>query len=47
MSTYRRRLKAEALVNTIVVERPHDPTYPTTERMTPPCSAHVQLDVVP
>ena len=30
-----------------VVERLHDPTDPTTERTTPPCSAHVQHDDVP
>ena len=27
-----------------VVVRLHDPTDPSTERMTPPSSAHVQLD---
>ena len=30
-----------------VVERLHDPTDPSTERTTPPCSAHIQLDDVP
>ena len=30
-----------------VVERLHDPTDPSTERTTPPRSAHVQLDDVP
>ena len=31
--------------NTVdVVVRLHDPTDPSTERMTPPSSAHVQLD---
>ena len=30
-----------------VVVRLHDPTDPSTERMTPPCSAHVQHDDVP
>ena len=30
-----------------VVERLHDPTYPSTERTAPPCSAHVQHDDVP
>ena len=48
MSTYPRRPKVEALVNAVdVVERHHDPTDPSTERTTPPCSAHVQLDDVP
>ena len=48
MSTYPRRLKAEALVNAVdVVERLHNPTNPSTECMTPPCSAHVQHDDVP
>ena len=45
---YTRRPKAEALVNVVdVVERLHEPTNPTTERTTPLCSAHVQLDDVP
>ena len=30
-----------------VVVRLHDPTDPSTERMVPPCSAHVQLYDVP
>ena len=38
----------EALVNSVdVVERLHDPTEPSTERTSPLCSAHVQLDDVP
>ena len=45
MSTYPRIPKAEALVNVVdVVEHLHDPTDPSTERTTPPCSAHVQVD---
>ena len=48
MSTYPRRPKAEALVNAVdVVERLDDPTSPSTERTTPPCSAHVQHDDIP
>ena len=48
MSTYPRRLKAEAFSNVVdVVERLHDPTDPSTERTAPPCSAHVQHDDVP
>ena len=48
MSTYPRRPKAEAFSNTVdVVERLRDPTDPSTERMAPPRSAHVQLDDVP
>ena len=48
VSTYPRRPKAEAFSNTVdVVEHLHDPTDPSTERTTPPCSAHVQLDDVP
>ena len=48
MSTYPHRPKAEVLVNAVdVVERLHDPTDPSTERTTPPSSAHVQLDDVP
>ena len=48
MSTYPRRPKVEALSNTVdVVERVRDPTDPSTERMAPPCSAHVQLSDVP
>ena len=45
---YPLRPKAEALSNAVdVVERLRDPTYPSTERTTPPRSAHVQLDDVP
>ena len=45
---YPRRLKVEAFSNTVdVVERLHDPTDPSTERTTPPRSAHVQPDDVP
>ena len=48
LSTYPRRLKAEAFINAVdVVERLCDPTDPSTERTTPPRSAHVQLDDVP
>ena len=48
MSTYPRRPKAEAFSNTVdVVERLRDRTDPSTERTTPPRSAHVQLDDVP
>ena len=48
MSTYPRRPKAEAFINAVdVVVRFHDPTDPSTERMAPPCSAHVQLYDVP
>ena len=48
MSTYPRRTKAEAFSNAVdVVERLHDPTDPSTERMAPLCSAHVQHDDVP
>ena len=48
MAMYPHRTKAEALVNAVdVVERLHDPTDPSTERTTPPCSAHVQIDDVP
>ena len=42
---YPRRPKAEAFSNAVgVVERLHDPIDPSTERTTPPSSAHVQLD---
>ena len=45
VSTYPHRPKAEAFSNAVdVVERLRDPS---TERMTPPRSAHVQLDDVP
>ena len=48
VSTYPCRPKAEALINAVdVVERLRDPINPSTERTTPPCSAHVQLDDVP
>ena len=48
MPTYPRRPKLEALVHAVdVVERLHDPTDPSIERMVPPCSAHVQHDDVP
>ena len=48
MSTYPRRPKAETFSNAVdVVERLRDPTDPSTERTTPPRSAHVQLDDVP
>ena len=48
VSTYPRRPKAEAFSNAVdVVERLHDPTDPSTERTTPPCSAHVQHDDIP
>ena len=46
VSTYPRRPKAFS--NAVdVVERLRNPTDPSTERMTPPRSAHVQLDDVP
>ena len=48
MSTYPRRPKAEAFSNTVdVVERLHYPTDPSTERTTPPRSAHVHLGDIP
>ena len=48
VSTYPRRPKAEAFSNAVdVVKRLRDPTDPSTERTTPSCSAHVQLDDVP
>ena len=48
VSTYPRRPKAEAFSNVVdVVERLHDPNDPSTERMAPPSSAHIQLDDVP
>ena len=48
VSTYPRRPKAEAFINAVdVVVRLHDPTDPSTERTTPPCSAHVQLGDIP
>ena len=40
--------KRKHYVNAVdVVECLHDPTDPSTERTTPLCSAHVQLDDVP
>mgnify|MGYP005815383043 CR=1 FL=1 len=48
VSTYPRRPKVEAFSNTVdVVECLRDPTDPSTERMAPSCSAHVQHDNVP
>ena len=48
VSMYPRRPKAEAFSNAVdVVERLHDSTDPSTERTTPPCSAHVQHNDVP
>ena len=47
VSTYPRRLKAEAFSNAVdVVERLRDPADPSTERTAPPWSAHVQHDDV-
>ena len=48
MSTYPRRLKAEAFSNAVdVVERLRDPTDPSTEHTALPRSAHIQLGDVP
>ena len=48
VSTYPCRPKAEEFSNAVdVVERLRDPTDPSTERMAPPRSAHVQLSDVP
>ena len=48
VSMYPRRPKAEAFSNVVdVVERLCNPTDPSTERTTPPRSAHVQLGDVP
>ena len=48
MPTYPHRPKAEAFSNAVdVVGHLRDPTDPSTKRMAPPCSAHVQLDDVP
>ena len=48
VSTYPRRPKAEVFSNVVdVVERLRDPTDPSTERMAPPRSAHIQLGDVP
>ena len=45
---YPRRPKVESFSNTVdVVERLRDSTNPSTERMAPPRSAHVQLDDIP
>ena len=42
VSTYTCRPKAEAFSNAVdVVGRLRDPTDPSTERTSPPCSAHV------
>ena len=42
------RPKEEALVNAVDVGKClHDPIDPSTERTTPPSSAHVQLDDFP
>ena len=48
VSTYPHRPKAEAFSNAVdVVERLRNPIDPSTERTTPPRSAHVQLGDVP
>ena len=48
VSTYPCRPKPEAFSNAVdVVKRLHDPTDPCTERMAPPCSAHVYHDDIP
>ena len=48
VSTYPRRPKGEAFSNAVdVVEHLRDPTDPSTERMAPPRSAHVQLGDIP
>ena len=40
--------KRKRYINAVdVVVRLHDPTDPSTERTTPPCAAHVQLNDVP
>mgnify|MGYP005846023557 CR=1 FL=1 len=40
--------KRKRFINAVdVVVRLHDPSDPSTERMAPPCSAHVQLDNIP
>ena len=41
----RKRKRYDSAVDVVV--RLHDPTDPSTERTTPPSSAHVQLDNVP
>ena len=41
-------LKRKSYDNVVdVVVHLHDSTDPSTERTTPPCSAHVQLDDIP
>ena len=48
VSTYPHRPKVEAFSNAVdVVERLLDPTDPSTELTTPPCSAQVHLDDFP
>ena len=48
VSMYPRRPKVEAFSNAVdVIELLRDPTDPSSERTTPPRSAHVQLDDVP
>ena len=48
MSTCPRRPKAEVFSNAVdVVERLRDPTDPSAEHTTPPCSAQVHHDDVP
>ena len=48
VSMYPSRPKAEAFSNAVdVVQRLRDPTDPSTERMAPSRSAHVQLGDVP
>ena len=48
MSTHPHRPKGEAYSNAVdVVKRLRDPTDPSTERTSPPQSAHVQLGDVP
>ena len=42
---YRKRKRYDNAVDVVV--RLHDPTDPSTECMTPPCSVHVQPDDVP
>ena len=41
----RKRKRYDNAVDVVVCL--HDPTDPSTERMTPPSSAHIQLDDVP
>src|SRR3954468_20473967 len=48
VSTYPRRPKAKAFSNAVdVVQHIRDSTDPSTERTTPPRSAHVQLGDIP